>query len=248
MFTFADVFAVIGGFRLAAEEVDGRCIFASEIKESALKYIKIFVIFCVLIPTVPASAYISYEERILVFYDDVVKQTQDHGLSGPIAAEVAQFALLRRIHEDGLTRSIYVSMNGMVPGQPNKSVVKQLDLGECELDVITAKDGQGCYVIRGRHANVLGAVAIALWYDKIINSTRFRICNKEERKIWNDSRHYSHMIAIGRKHPKYKIRFRRLKPERLRILKKVNRAYGPRGKAINQKREKLKSLFSFAWR
>jgi DNA (cytosine-5)-methyltransferase 1 len=37
MFTFADVFAGIGGFRLAAEQLGGTCIFTSEIKKNAIK-------------------------------------------------------------------------------------------------------------------------------------------------------------------------------------------------------------------
>lgn len=37
MFTFADLFAGIGGFRIAAEELGGKCIFTSEVKKSALR-------------------------------------------------------------------------------------------------------------------------------------------------------------------------------------------------------------------
>jgi DNA (cytosine-5)-methyltransferase 1 len=36
-FTFADIFAGIGGFRLAAEQLGGRCVFTSEIKKSAIR-------------------------------------------------------------------------------------------------------------------------------------------------------------------------------------------------------------------
>lgn len=208
---------------------------------------KYTILMVLLLPTAVAANQLGYEERVLVFYDDVVRQIQDHGLSGPIAAELAQFALLRRIHEDGLNRDTNVSMNGMAPGGLNKEVIDQLDLGTCELDAVTAKDGQGCYVIRGRHANILGAVAIALWYDAIINNDRVNICNDEEQSAWNESRHCSHMIAIGRNRPRYRLRFRSLRKKRLDILRKVNRAYGPQGPAIAQKGEKLKSLFVFGW-
>jgi DNA (cytosine-5)-methyltransferase 1 len=37
MFTFMDIFAGIGGFRLAAESLGGKCVFSSEINKQALK-------------------------------------------------------------------------------------------------------------------------------------------------------------------------------------------------------------------
>jgi hypothetical protein len=184
--------------------------------------------------------------RISAFYPSIVKEVQDHGLSGPIALEVAPYAQLRRIHEDGLDRPTDISYNGMVPGSPNKEVIQKLCMPDHTVGRVSSNDGQGCYSIKGPRANVMGAVAIALWYDAIVNSDRFRICNAEERKIWNESRHCSHMIAIGNKHPKYLLKFRMLKMKRDRILQKVNSAYGPQGRHINQMRAKLHRLFDLS--
>jgi hypothetical protein len=195
---------------------------------------------------VHAHKQIPCETRILKYFRSVVDETKDHGLSGPIAFEAAQFALLRRIHEDGLSRDTAVSMNGMVPGSPNKEVITRLDLDGCELSHTTANDGQGCYVINGPRANIFGAVAIALWYDEIINSDRFHICNKREKEIWNTSKHHSHMIAIGKKAPIHRNYMRAFRKERIQILEKVNRAYGPQGKHINALRKKLEPFFSLA--
>ena len=206
------------------------------------------IIACVilLLATMAHADNLSYETRILRFFDSVVGEVEDHGLSGPLAFEASQFALLRRIHEDGLARATDVSMNGMVPSSPNKEVIEQVDIDECELSRTTANDGQGCYVISGPRANIFGAAAIALWYDAIINSDRFKICNEREREIWNTSRHHSHMIAIGRTQPIHRNYFHAFKKERMEILKKVNRAYGPQGSHINSLQKKLEPFFLIA--
>lgn len=193
-----------------------------------------------------ASDRVPYEIRIMKYFESIVEEVQDHGLSGPIAKEAAQFALLRRIHEDGLDRATDVSMNGMIPASPNREVIEQVYMPECELGRVTANDGQGCYVIEGPRANIYGATAIALWYDAIINSDRFKICNEREREIWNMSRHHSHMIAIGRTAAIHENYMRVFKEDRLEILEKVNRAYGPAGRNINQLRKKLEPFFIIA--
>jgi hypothetical protein len=182
-------------------------------------------------------------ERIFFFHGDIIREIQNHGLSGPIAYEVAPYAQLRCIHEDGLDRPTDISYNGMVPGSPNKEVIKQLYMPGHTVGTVTANDGQGCYVIKGPKAHVMASVAIALWYDAIINSDKFRICTAEERRIWNESRHYSHMMATGKMSGLHKVKFKRLREKREKIIQKVNRAYGPQGNHINSLRDKLKGFF-----
>lgn len=182
-------------------------------------------------------------ERIFSFHGDIVREIQNHGLSGPIAYEVAPYAQLRCIHEDGLDRPTNISMNGMVPGSPNKEVIKQLYMPGHTVGSVRANDGQGCYVIKGPKAHVMASVAIALWYDAIINSDKFRVCTAEERRIWNESRHYSHMMALGKMSGIHRVKFKKLKEERERIIQKVNRAYGPQGHHINKLRKEFKKFF-----
>jgi hypothetical protein len=184
------------------------------------------------------------KDKITTFYPTIVKEVQEHGLQGPIAVEASQYAQLRCMHEDGLDRPPDVCMNGMVPGSPNKEVVQKLYMPDCTLGQVTAKDGQGCYVIKGPRAHIMGSVAIALWYDAIINSDRFNICNEKERQIWNESKKCSYMMWAGTLHPKYRFRFHRLKKQRDKILQRVNSAYGPQGASINQNKKKMEPLFN----
>jgi hypothetical protein len=178
-----------------------------------------------------------------MFHPSIVKEIQDHGLPGPLAREVASFAQLRCIHEDGIDRPHTISYNGMVPGSPNKEVRTRLVMPDCTLGKASSNDGQGCYVIKGPRAHVFGSVAVGLWFDMIINSERFRICSNDERKVWAESRQLSHMLALDQGEQSHAERFEELKGHRDRILKRANAAYGPQGNAINQTKEKLRGLF-----
>ena len=179
------------------------------------------------------------EEKVQFFYPNIVKQVQNHGLSGPIAHEVAKYAQLRCIHEDGPQRNHNVSYNGMVPGSPNREVVTRLYMPDCKLGRVSSNDGQGCYSISGPRAHIMASTAIALWYDMIINSTRYRVCNDEERRIWRESRHCSHMIAIDHPEVLYQVKFDELRERREKIIRKVNSAYGPEGAGIARLKERL---------
>lgn len=216
-------------------------MFRKRLGKGKVKIKVILTIILVAWASVALGQQLSIEQRIINFFPGIVQEVQDHGLSGPIAREAAKYAHLRCIHEDGLDRPTNISYNGMVPGSPNKEVIEKLYMPDHKLGRVTANDGQGCYVIKGPKAHVMGSVAIALWYDAIINSDRLRVCSAEEKRIWNLSRYYSHMIALG--HRNYKHKFQKLKEPRDQILQKVNRAYGPKGHSINALKAKLEKLF-----
>jgi hypothetical protein len=166
------------------------------------------------------------EDKILIFHNEIVKEIQDHGLSGPIANEIAPYAQLRVIHEDGEQRSPDESMNGMVPGSPNKEVMKKLYMPDCTLGTVRANDGQGCYVIRGPRAHVMSSVAVGLWYDEMIN----RMASKEDMDLWNESKNCSHMLALGHLDRFYHRRFEVLKEHREHLIRKFDSMYGPQRK------------------
>ena len=63
------------------------------------------------------------EENILVRYHLVLERLQEEGFYGPFGEEVAKFAVLRQIIEDGPSREHSVSIVGMCPGGMNKEVM-----------------------------------------------------------------------------------------------------------------------------
>jgi hypothetical protein len=198
---------------------------------------KFILMSLLLLSSEAVAGQLTTEEKVAMFYPNIVRQVQNHGLSGPIAHEVSKYAQLRCIHEDGPDRKHDVSYNGMVPGSPNKEVMALLYMPDCKLSKVSSNDGQGCYSITGPRAHVMASTAIALWYDMIINSTR--ICSDEEKMIWKESRWVSHRIAVDDPEPLYTIRFSELYMQRQKILRKINAAYGPQGEAIHQQKEKL---------
>jgi hypothetical protein len=174
------------------------------------------------------------QDKIFVFHPAIVAQIQDHGLSGPIAKEVAPYAQLRCIHEDGEKRNHNESCNGMVPGSPNKEVMEKLCMPGCTLGKVTANDGQGCYVIKGPKAHVMSSVAIGLWFDAMIQ----KLGSREEKDLWNEAKHCSHMIAISHPDPIHERRFEVLREYVEHLVKKYNSMYGPQGKAIEQNKRR----------
>jgi hypothetical protein len=204
----------------------------------------LFAFLLVLAVTFPINAQGPVEDKILTFHAPIAAELQDHGLSGPLAYEVAPYAQLRCIHEDGVTRSCDISYNGMGLGSPNKEVIKRLSLPACtKLTQTSTADGIGSYGFLGPKAHIFGSVAIGLWFDMIIDSDRYRVCSAAERKVWNDSKHFSHMVVIKPEDKSYLYQFEELKGLRDKMLRKVNRAYGPAGEAINQNRDKYKGWF-----
>jgi len=185
---------------------------------------------------------LTHESIIELYYEDTIREIQNHGFKGPIAAELAQFAMLRRIYEDGTNRPSSVSMNGMVPGQPNKDIIERLYMPECEVDVVRARDGQGCYRIQCSKANIMGSVAIALWYDKLIYE--LSCFSEKDKEIWDRSVRYSGLIETPFGTSEHQVEFNLLKQKRIKLLERINSKYGPNGRGIAAQREKFKYIFN----
>ncbi len=183
----------------------------------------------------------TYVDHIESYYKPLVKELQGYGLRGPISLELAQFALLRQIHEDGIDRSADRSLNGMVPGGINQRVMDRLDWSFHKLSRVTANDGQGCYCIRGPRANIQGALAIALWYDEIIST--WPSVDDRERALWERSKVNSYLQTTPFTESEYVLTFLGNEPARLALLTKVNNWYGPQGRHIDQLRKKLRAAF-----
>ncbi len=190
------------------------------------------------------------EERVLVNYPKVLTQLKDKGFAGPFGEELAKFAVLRQIIEDGPSREHSKSIVGMIPGGVNREVIKELGLkvGKenkqgYELKRITAKDGQGTYAIYGPRANILSAVAIVMVWDKYVNELA---CFKpEEVRAWNKAKVISRRLEQGDASPQAKVMYRnKLKKIYRRALEKANRIYGKNAAyAIKKLVNKYEPLF-----
>ena len=172
------------------------------------------------------------EENILVRYPLVLERLQEEGFHGPFGQEVARFAVLRQIIEDGPTREHSVSMVGMSPGGMNKEVMNRLGLvqgnenrGGLVLKTIGTNDGQRCYAIYGPRADVTSTVAIALLWDKYVNEMpNFK---PEEKQAWNQSKAISESLAKGETDDVAgRAVLACMAGETRKVLAKANRMYG----------------------
>ena len=142
------------------------------------------------------------EENILIRYPLVLERLQEEGFHGPFGEEVAKFAVLRQIIEDGPSREHSVSIVGMCPGGMNKEVMNYLGLipgnknnDGLVLKTVDSNDGQRCYAIYGPRADVTSTVAIALLWNKYVNELpNFK---PEEKLAWNQSKAISETMAKG---------------------------------------------------
>jgi len=172
------------------------------------------------------------EENILVRYPLVLERLQEHGFRGPFGEEVARFAMLRQIIEDGPTREHSVSIVGMCPGGLNKEVMNYLGLipgnksnDGLVLKTVDANDGQRSYAIYGPRADVTSTVAIALLWDKYVNE--MPNFNPEERLAWNQSKTISEKLAKGEASDEAGRLFLASAADQTRkVLAKANRMYG----------------------
>jgi hypothetical protein len=172
------------------------------------------------------------EENILVRYPLVLERLQEQGFHGPFGEQVARFATLRQIIEDGPTREHSVSIVGMSLGGINKEVMNYLGLipgnrnnDGLVLKTVDTNDGQRCYAIYGPRADVTSTVAIALLWDKYVNEMpNFKT---EERHAWNQSKAISEKLAKGETEDVAgRAVLSCMAAETRKVIAKANRMYG----------------------
>jgi len=213
---------------------------------------KFLLVILVLVTACYADAR-TIEENILVRYPLVLERLQEEGFHGPFCEEVARFAVLRQIIEDGPSREHSVSMVGMSPGGMNKEVMNHLGLipgnenhHGLVLKTVGTNDGQRCYAIYGPRADVTSTVAIALLWDKYVNEMpSFKL---EERLAWNQSKAISEKLAKGEtSHEAGRAVLTSLSGETRKVLAKANRMYGSLAAAqIQQMVSDMGPLFELA--
>jgi hypothetical protein len=177
----------------------------------------------------------SIEEHILVQYKLVCDELQKRGFEGPFAKEVAKFALVRQIIEDGQTREHSLSIVGMSPGGANAEVIDEMGLvmGKSNDDGLslqrtTSSEGETFYCIKGPRANVCSATAITLLWDKYVNGALKSSFNPSEVSVWNESKSISRKIADNSATEQEITAYEGdLAAPRRKIIEKANRMYSP---------------------
>ncbi|MBM4325978.1 MAG: hypothetical protein FJ118_02345 [Deltaproteobacteria bacterium] len=173
------------------------------------------------------------EEHILARYAMVLDKLRTRGFDGPFGEQVARFAMMRQLVEDGLNRGHSVSIVGMVPGGMNKEIMSHLGLAlgqtnhnDLTLKTVGAHDGQRSYAIYGPRADVASTVAIALLWDKYVHE--LPCFKKDEIRAWNQSKVISQKLAKREATEDAALIFRTgVAEDGKKVLEKANRLYSP---------------------
>jgi hypothetical protein len=193
----------------------------------------------------------SVEEHILVHYDHVVDRLNQHGFKGPFASEIAKFALIRQIVEDGPTRNHSRSIVGMSVGDANTEAFQELGLtvgcvnsyGIC-LKKCNDGNGQSMYAIHGPRANIWSAAALSILWDKYINHVHKNRFTAEEIDGWNVCKDLSAKIANGESCQQQ--RYQELLCLAKRALRKANALYSSTAAhSVAKIVQDMESLFAF---
>ncbi len=173
-----------------------------------------------------------FEQHIRCNYHAVVDRLREHGWDGPFARELARYALIRQVVEDGCGRADSTSIVGMCIGGTHAKVMADLGLKfgttsdkNLKLRRVSAPDGGDYYGIYGPKANVCSATAVALLWDRYITADQRSRFPEKERIAWTDSKNVSERIACDEADPNEVAQFESLKPLRIRAIERANGIY-----------------------
>jgi hypothetical protein len=213
-----------------------------------------FLFSLLIVATATSVSARSVEEHVLVHYKIVCDELQERGFQGPFAREVAKFALIRQIIEDGQTRDHSVSIVGMSPGGTNAEVLDELGLAMgksnhhgLSLQRLTSSAGETFYCIKGPRANVCSAIAITMLWDKYVNGAQKGWFTPSEVLAWNKSKNISQRIATNSATKEEVEAYDgELAAPRRKIIEKANRIYSPTAaSAITKIVRDMEPLFEF---
>ncbi len=213
-----------------------------------------FLFFLLIVVSATQTNAKSIEEHILVQYKLVCDELEKQGFQGPFAKEVAKFALIRQIIEDGQTRDHSVSIVGMSPGGTNAEVLDELGLtmgksnpDGLSLQSLTSNAGETFYCIKGPRANVCSAIAITLLWDKYVNGAQKERFKPSEVLVWNKSKDISQRIAANTATEKdLAAYYGELAAPRRKIIEKANMIYSPTAAhTITKLVKDMKPIFDF---
>jgi hypothetical protein len=171
------------------------------------------------------------------YFDTLVVKIQQHVIKGPMAEEVAKYAIIRQLHEDGDNKPKGYSVPGLSFGHPIKGIVNCTDLEGCVTSSANDSDGVPMYVFKGENAVVISGVLITKVFDHfVMNMNLFK---EKDIEIWDRSKKDSYLLANRIDLDEYRVRFNENKSERDKIIRRCNQLYGPAGNSIEQRIKKI---------
>lgn len=210
-----------------------------------LKFPIILILILLSAGIVNANSFLSFEDHIITSYNASVECVKQVGIQGPLAQEVTQWAIVRQLHENGLNRPATYCIPGISCGSWNEEnlrwSLKRIP-NNIEVTRIRDEDGMALYVLKGNKANLVSTATVALLFDYYVDN--FSWFSPKEKSVWTESKKYSYLISQGFAFPEYQEAFDNLQPEREKILRKCNGAYGPGRDRIIGEVKKLEPLFN----
>jgi hypothetical protein len=211
-----------------------------------LKFPIAVILLLVSVGIAGANSFLSFEDHIITSYNASVECVKQVGIPGPLAKEVTQWAIVRQLHENGLNRPATYCIPGISCGSWNEEnlrwSLKRIP-NNIEVTHIRDEDGMALYVLKGNKANLVSTATVALLFDYYVDN--FSWFSPKEKEVWSESKRYSYLISQGFALPEYQEAFDNLQPEREKILRKCNGAYGPGRDRIIGEVKKQKELFDY---
>jgi hypothetical protein len=205
--------------------------------------LKKLLVAVLLIPSICFGG--SFEDHVLNHYTSVVKKIEACGYNGPIAKELAQYAVIRQGLEDGLNRPHTYSIPGISSGGWNEDILKgvikvlkpEITLGHCR-----DSEGVRLFILQGDEACRVSATTIACLYGYYLVKFNKSFSDKQHQ-IWGRSITYSYLLSCKPDLVEYKEEYDALKNDRIKIIQRCNRMYGPKSDQIERKVNELQFLF-----
>jgi hypothetical protein len=163
--------------------------------------------------------------------DLVAHRVTQCGIQGPVAKELATWALGRQKLEDGLTRPVDQSIPGLGCGGWNRKVLNTvLEKVSLTPKMSSIRDEEGMCLIKmdGKNVQIISATTIAMLFDYYVENLNFH--PKEEKRLWEQSKIDSALTIVG--DPTSVERLAKQTEKRIKIIKRSNNAYGPNGSAV----------------
>jgi hypothetical protein len=208
-----------------------------------------FILICVIV-LISSAGYAAddpYSRNVELHYRKVVETLKEHNITGPFGEEVAKYALMRQILEDGTNRPHHTSIVGMYPGGLNERVMKnRLGLSKdhpvYKLYTVPTPEGTSSYAVAGPYANVLSAAAIALVWDEYINGGVFSV-KRAYIDCWNLCCVLSAEIANKTCSEEQLTKYKEMSQLREEAIHRVNSMYGPNAVSVKQQVKRLEKEF-----